>query len=87
MNHNCLALKFYYCYADFVSLFLLQVKFAIQYMRRAIQKKAKFDIMDLNTIKVVLFLLLWLLLLEENNVYNCFVILSNIYNSGGHSET
>uniref|UniRef100_A0A5B7BHQ8 AB hydrolase-1 domain-containing protein n=1 Tax=Davidia involucrata TaxID=16924 RepID=A0A5B7BHQ8_DAVIN len=28
------------------------VKFAIQYMRRAILKKAKFDIMDLNTIKV-----------------------------------
>ncbi|KAG5011203.1 hypothetical protein JHK87_019718 [Glycine soja] len=28
------------------------VKFAIQYMRRVIQKKAKFDIMDLNTIKV-----------------------------------
>ncbi|KAJ9154392.1 hypothetical protein P3X46_027733 [Hevea brasiliensis] len=28
------------------------VKFAIQYMRRAIQKKAKFDIMDLKTIKV-----------------------------------
>ncbi|XP_022930530.1 uncharacterized protein LOC111436957 isoform X1 [Cucurbita moschata] len=28
------------------------VKFAIQYMRRAIQKKAKFDIMELNTIKV-----------------------------------
>ncbi|KAJ4887204.1 alpha/beta-Hydrolases superfamily protein [Raphanus sativus] len=28
------------------------VKFAIQFMRRAIQKKAKFDIMDLNTIKV-----------------------------------
>ncbi|XP_019426437.1 PREDICTED: uncharacterized protein LOC109334897 [Lupinus angustifolius] len=28
------------------------VKFAIQYMRRAIQKKAKFDIMDLNTLKV-----------------------------------
>ncbi|XP_027329188.1 uncharacterized protein LOC113845804 isoform X1 [Abrus precatorius] len=28
------------------------VKFAIQYMRRTIQKKAKFDIMDLNTIKV-----------------------------------
>ncbi|XP_012567987.1 uncharacterized protein [Cicer arietinum] len=27
------------------------VKFAIQYMRRTIQKKAKFDIMDLNTIK------------------------------------
>ncbi|KAL9262731.1 hypothetical protein AKJ16_DCAP02553 [Drosera capensis] len=27
------------------------VKFAIQYMRKAIQKKAKFDIMDLNTIK------------------------------------
>lgn len=42
-----------YYYADFVSFFLLQVKFAIQYMRRAIQKKAKFDIMDLNTIKVV----------------------------------
>ncbi|XP_019463024.1 PREDICTED: uncharacterized protein LOC109361954 isoform X2 [Lupinus angustifolius] len=28
------------------------VKFAIQYMRRAIQKKAKFDISSLNTIKV-----------------------------------
>ncbi|XP_051152814.1 uncharacterized protein LOC127266575 [Andrographis paniculata] len=28
------------------------VKFAIQYMRRAIQRKAKFDITDLNTIKV-----------------------------------
>ncbi|KAI5654248.1 hypothetical protein M9H77_31435 [Catharanthus roseus] len=28
------------------------VKFAIQYMRRAVQKKAKFDIMELNTIKV-----------------------------------
>ncbi|GFQ05955.1 uncharacterized protein yqkd, partial [Phtheirospermum japonicum] len=28
------------------------VKFAIHYMRRAIQKKAKFDITDLNTIKV-----------------------------------
>ncbi|XP_043719758.1 uncharacterized protein LOC122667524 isoform X2 [Telopea speciosissima] len=28
------------------------VKFAIQYMRKIIQKKAKFDIMDLNTIKV-----------------------------------
>ncbi|CAH8360183.1 unnamed protein product [Eruca vesicaria subsp. sativa] len=28
------------------------VKFAIQFMRRAIQKKAKFDIPDLNTIKV-----------------------------------
>ncbi|ESR33017.1 hypothetical protein CICLE_v10004606mg [Citrus x clementina] len=28
------------------------VKFAIQYMRKAIQKKAKFDITDLNTIKV-----------------------------------
>ncbi|KAL5782455.1 hypothetical protein ACOSP7_007484 [Xanthoceras sorbifolium] len=27
------------------------VKFAIQFMRRAIQKKAKFDIVDLNTIK------------------------------------
>jgi hypothetical protein len=41
-----------YCYADSVSFFLLQVKFAIQYMRRTIQKKAKFDIADLNTIKV-----------------------------------
>ena len=29
------------------------MKFAIQFMRRAIQKKAKFDITDLNTIKVV----------------------------------
>ncbi|KAJ4956604.1 hypothetical protein NE237_013387 [Protea cynaroides] len=28
------------------------VKFAIQYMRKIIQRKAKFDIMDLNTIKV-----------------------------------
>ncbi|CAN6824702.1 unnamed protein product [Brassica oleracea] len=29
------------------------IKFALQYMRRAVQKKAKFDITDLNTIKVV----------------------------------
>ncbi|KAG5035128.1 hypothetical protein JHK85_010437 [Glycine max] len=29
----------------------LQVKFAIQYMRRVIQKKEKFDITDLITIK------------------------------------
>ncbi|KAK9024333.1 hypothetical protein V6N11_004500 [Hibiscus sabdariffa] len=36
--------KFYFC--------LLQVKFAIQIMRKSIQKKAKFDITDLNTIKV-----------------------------------
>ncbi|XP_048610210.1 uncharacterized protein BNAC04G28890D isoform X5 [Brassica napus] len=28
------------------------IKFAIQYMRRAVQKRAKFDITDLNTIKV-----------------------------------
>ncbi|KAL7220257.1 hypothetical protein ACSBR2_013175 [Camellia fascicularis] len=35
-----------------VRLSKFTVKFAIQYMRRAIQKKAKFDIMDLNTIKV-----------------------------------
>ncbi|XP_018484122.1 uncharacterized protein LOC108854943 isoform X2 [Raphanus sativus] len=28
------------------------IKFAIQYMRRAVQKKAQFDITDLNTIKV-----------------------------------
>ncbi|XP_024005117.1 uncharacterized protein LOC18029255 isoform X2 [Eutrema salsugineum] len=28
------------------------IKFAIQYMRRAVQKKAKFDITELNTIKV-----------------------------------
>ncbi|RVX21872.1 hypothetical protein CK203_001388 [Vitis vinifera] len=31
------------------------VKFAIQYMRKAIQKKAKFDITDLNTIKVLFY--------------------------------
>lgn len=36
-----------------LSLLYIQVKFAIQFMRRAIQKKAKFDITDLNTIKVV----------------------------------
>ncbi|CAK7332971.1 unnamed protein product [Dovyalis caffra] len=35
-----------------VSFVVTGVKFAIQYMRKAIQKKAKFDIMDLNTIKV-----------------------------------
>lgn len=29
-----------------------QVKMAIQYMRRVIQKRAKFDIMDLNTVQV-----------------------------------
>lgn len=33
--------------------FFFQIKFAIQYMRRAVQKKAKFDITELNTIKVV----------------------------------
>lgn len=32
------------------------MKFAIQYMRKAVQRKAKFDIMDLNTIKVLFFL-------------------------------
>lgn len=32
--------------------FFHQVKVAVQYMRRVIQKKAKFDIMDLNCIKV-----------------------------------
>ncbi|RDY09434.1 yqkD, partial [Mucuna pruriens] len=32
--------------------FTVSVKFAIQYMRKTIQKKAKFDIMDLNTVKV-----------------------------------
>ncbi|KAF9673322.1 hypothetical protein SADUNF_Sadunf10G0012000 [Salix dunnii] len=35
-----------------VSFVVVGVKFAIQYMRKAIQKKAKFDIMNLNTIKV-----------------------------------
>ncbi|KAG6758919.1 hypothetical protein POTOM_035382 [Populus tomentosa] len=35
-----------------VSFVVVGVKFAIQYMRKSIQKKAKFDIMDLNTIKV-----------------------------------
>ncbi|KAK6930058.1 hypothetical protein RJ641_004152 [Dillenia turbinata] len=35
-----------------VRLAKFTVKFAIQYMQRAIQKKAKFDIMDLNAIKV-----------------------------------
>ena len=37
----------------YLTLFQLQIKFAIQYMRRAVQKKAKFDITDLNTIKVL----------------------------------
>ncbi|KAF2311057.1 hypothetical protein GH714_019319 [Hevea brasiliensis] len=39
-------------FSDLVDLMMELVKFAIQYMRRAIQKKAKFDIMDLKTIKV-----------------------------------
>jgi hypothetical protein len=39
-------------YIGVIETTLLQVKYAIQYMRRKIQKKAKFDIMDLNTIKV-----------------------------------
>lgn len=37
--------------------FFWQVKMAVQYMRRVIQKKAKFDIMDLNCLKVGLCLL------------------------------
>ena len=37
--------------------FFRQVKMAVQYMRRVIQKKAKFDIMDLNCLKVCLCLL------------------------------
>ncbi|KAJ6912080.1 hypothetical protein NC652_022383 [Populus alba x Populus x berolinensis] len=36
-------------FSDLVDLMMELVKFAIQYMRKAIQKKAKFDIMDLNT--------------------------------------
>lgn len=35
-----------------ISLFN-QVKVAVQYMRRVIQKKAKFNIMDLNCLKVL----------------------------------
>lgn len=38
----------------FLLSFLIQVKVAVQYMRRVIQKKAKFDIMDLNCLKVSL---------------------------------
>lgn len=38
------------CY--FISYPLSQVKLAIQYMRRVIQKKANFDIAELNAIKV-----------------------------------
>lgn len=30
----------------------MQVKVAVQYMRKAIQKKAHFDIMDLDTVQV-----------------------------------
>lgn len=37
-----------------------QVKMALQYMRRVIQKKAKFDIMDLNAVQV------WLSVLFEH---------------------
>ncbi|CAN1336419.1 Uncharacterized protein YqkD [Linum perenne] len=36
----------------FICFVWLQVKMALQYMRRVIQKKAKFDIMDLNCLKV-----------------------------------
>lgn len=32
----------------------LQVKVALQYMRRVIQKKAKFDIMNLNCVQVLI---------------------------------
>ena len=32
--------------------FCMQVKVAVQYMRKAIQKKAHFDIMDLDTVQV-----------------------------------
>lgn len=38
-----------------------QVKMAVQYMRRVIQKKAKFDIMDLNVIQVYSFIYAFLI--------------------------
>lgn len=33
-------------------LFFVQIKIAVQYMRHVIQKRAKFDIMDLNAVQV-----------------------------------
>lgn len=58
-----------------LSLLYIQVKFAIQFMRRAIQKKAKFDIMDLNTIKVVFCTCLSLLStwLHKSDIYNSII--------------
>lgn len=52
-------------YPTFLTLlfYLLQVKFAIQYMRRAIQKKAKFDIVELNTIKVFILVTIYFIFL------------------------
>ena len=35
-----------------VVIIYFQVKMAVQYMRRVIQKRAKFDIMDLNVVQV-----------------------------------
>uniref|UniRef100_A0A2P2M7V3 Uncharacterized protein n=1 Tax=Rhizophora mucronata TaxID=61149 RepID=A0A2P2M7V3_RHIMU len=38
--------------SNFFVFSCIQIKMAVQYMRRVIQKKAKFDIMDLNCLKV-----------------------------------
>jgi hypothetical protein len=35
-------------------MLIAQVKFAIQHMRKIVKKKANFDIMDLDTIQVII---------------------------------
>lgn len=36
----------------FAIIYIVQVKMAVQYMRRVIQRRAKFDIMDLDVVQV-----------------------------------
>lgn len=83
-DNNCRRSLFIFCklLIDRVTFmliyFLLQVKFAIQYMRRAILKKAKFDIMDLNTIKVLLLSILHKLVVIRFIVkFCCYVNLNS----------
>jgi hypothetical protein len=49
-NAHCLFLQSHHLMV--VVILIFQVKMAVQYMRRVIQRKAKFDIMDLNVVQV-----------------------------------
>lgn len=57
-----LKIRFFFSYANPLkadnNILPVQVKVAVQYMRRIIQKRAKFDIMSLNCLQVCVTLLL-----------------------------